>query len=128
MTDTSFKPVLYLKKNCPFCIMASIFLLEAGLADTVEVREFTPGDDQEAAIRKELGAQLEKVSFPSLQLSPGVYMNESEAVIARLAERAGIDPKGLPLLQSYKEMLDNMIRVVREGMEYKKQAELAATA
>ena len=70
MTEAAFVPTLYVKQGCPFCLKLRIFMLESGLLDTVEVREFAVGSDEEQAIRAELAPHLEKISFPTAKLGP----------------------------------------------------------
>jgi hypothetical protein len=41
-----FRPVVYLKDTCPWCLK-----LQAGLKDAVEERFFAPGDAAEGPIR-----------------------------------------------------------------------------
>ncbi len=92
MTSATFKPIVYLKENCPFCLKVRLFLLESGLASDVETRDFVPDSEQEAKIRAELQPHLDKVSFPSAQLEPGRYVTESDDIVAFFAAKAGRDP------------------------------------
>lgn len=101
MSEQAFVPTMYLKQGCPFCFKLRLFLLEAGLLDQVALRQFVVGTDEERAIRAELVQQLEKVSFPAAQIMPGQFMRDGDAIIGRLAGRAGIDPANLPTLQAY---------------------------
>jgi len=98
---TDFRPVLYLKATCPFCLKLRIFLLEAGLLDRFEQRIFAEGDENEAAIRAELAGHFDKVTFPTVQHAPGAFLNDSDAIIAHYAKDAGIDPAGLPIFTAY---------------------------
>ncbi|MFV0244615.1 MAG: glutathione S-transferase N-terminal domain-containing protein [Qingshengfaniella sp.] len=101
MPISPFKPAIYLKANCPFCLKIRIFLLESGQASQVEIRDFTPGTDIEAEIRAELAPHLAKVSFPAAQLEPGHYIAESDDIIARLADRSGHDPAEMTVYRNY---------------------------
>lgn len=103
MTDTIFKPIVYLKQNCPFCMKVRIFLLEAGMIGDVEIRDFAPGKPDEDRIRAELAAHLEKVSFPSAQLEPGRYVAESDDIIAFLAAKSGRETTSMPVYTNYVE-------------------------
>lgn len=100
-----FVPVLYTKSGCPNCFKVRLFLLEAGLNYAFELREFTPGDDREAAIRSELSQHFEKVTFPTVQFAPGRYMNESDDIIARYAAEEKIDGAELPLLRIFSDSI-----------------------
>jgi glutathione S-transferase len=123
MSDTPFKPVVYLKAYCPFSQKVRILLLEAGLLDKVEVRDFAPGGGEEQAIRSELARHFEKVSIPAVQIAPGRYINDSDAIVAKLAEMHGVDPERLPTLKNYiggafKQLMD----LYKENRELKQQA------
>ncbi len=124
MTDTTFRPVVYLKAKCPFCMKVRIFLLESGLKGQVEVKDFAPGTDQEQAIRAELEPKLEKVSFPAAQTAPGRYMTDSDAIIGELAGGVGQDPAAMPVLSAYVEgPFQQIMTLFRENMELKKQVQ-----
>ena len=101
MSSSDFRPLAYLKDRCPWCLKFRLFLLEAGLRDQFEFREFVPGDEREAAIRAELAPHFAKPSFPTVQLAPGVYMRESDDLIAHYAAVHDIDAAGLPTLDQY---------------------------
>lgn len=62
MTSATFKPIVYLKENCPFCLKVRLFLLESGLAPDVETRDFVSDSEHEKKIRAELQPHLDKVS------------------------------------------------------------------
>lgn len=108
---TTFKPVLYLKSSCPFCLKVATFLSEIGKFDTLETRAFWPGEKEEDAIRSELEGKTEKLSFPTLQFAPGAYMTESDAIIERFASESGIDPAELPF---YDYVVNGPMRRMRE--------------
>ncbi|WP_260922775.1 glutathione S-transferase N-terminal domain-containing protein [Novosphingobium sp. 9] len=114
MTDT-FHAVLYLKAACPHCLKLRIFLLEAGLMERFDMRVFTPGDDNETDMRAELAPWFEKVTFPTVQHTPGAFMNESDAIIALYAQEAGLDPARLPTFVDYTQgVLPKYQRMRRE--------------
>src|SRR3546814_11518548 len=79
-----------------------IFRSEAGLLARFDVRKFTPGDANEQAVRDELAPHFEKVSFPVVQVAPGQYMKDSDALISHYAAEASIDPSGMVLLNYYR--------------------------
>jgi aromatic ring-opening dioxygenase catalytic subunit (LigB family) len=116
-SDTSkFVTIFYCKENCPLCLQVRLFLLEAGLLDKVEIREFARGSAQEQAIRAELAAHLDRVSFPAAQIAPGRYITESDAIIAYLAAQTGRDPAHMPVLRAYREAaLKPVLRLRQES-------------
>lgn len=103
MTETSFRPTLFLKKGCPFCFKVRLFMLESGLSGSAEVHEFEPGTDGEVATRAVLEPHLSKVSFPAAELEPGRFVTESDEIIDFFAKPAGIDVAELPVLRNYLE-------------------------
>ncbi len=122
MATSDFRPVLYLKDKCPFCLKVRLFLLEAGLLPDVEVREFAPGTEQEQAIKDELGPHLEKVTFPAAQTEPGRYMADSDGIVGHFAGRAGVDPAKMPVLQQYLTgPFTSMMNLFRENRELKEK-------
>jgi hypothetical protein len=122
MTDASFRPALYVRAGCPFSFKTTLFLLEAGILDRFEVREFAPGSEEEDSIRTELEPHLEKVSFPAVQYAPGQYMTESDDIIARYAREANVDPARMPVLNIYLGGVFKRVgQLFRENMELKKQ-------
>ncbi len=122
MTETPFTPVVYLKAGCPFCLKVRLFLLEAGQLDRVVLREFVPGTEEETEIRGLLGPLVEKITFPTAELTPGTFTTESDAIVAHFAERAGVDPGALPTYQSYLTgVFKNLGALYRENMDLKKR-------
>lgn len=117
MSDIAFRPVIYLKEGCPFCLKVRLFLLEAGLSDSVEMRAFLPGEPEEKVIRDELYSRLEKVSFPAAEMAPGSYIADSDAIVGTLAEQAGRDPADLPVYSAYlTAALKPMMALFKENM------------
>ncbi len=98
---SDFKPVLYMKTSCPWCMRLAAFLVEAGIWDRFEFRNFYEGDENEAAIRAEVAEHFEKASFPTLQYEPGKYMIESGDIIAKYADELGLDPENMPFYQYF---------------------------
>jgi len=126
MTDNTFKPIVYLKENCPFCLKVRLFLLESGLASEVETRDFVPGSEEEEAIQSELSPHFEKVSFPTAQLEPGRYVAESDGIVAFFAAKAGRDPAGMTVYRNYVDGVFSMsMQLWKENQELKKAASAA---
>ncbi len=122
MTDQAFRPTIYLKEKCPFCMKIRIFLLESGLRDSVEVQDFAPGTPQEQEIRDAVSPHLEKVSFPAAEVAPGEFLADSDGIISRLAQGVGQDPSQMPVLKAYLEgPFQQIMTLFRENMELKKQ-------
>jgi len=122
MTDTDFKPVVYLLQGCPFCMKLRVFLLEAGLIDQVDIRLLQQDSDALRQVRETLAAHLPKVGFPAVELTPGQYMADSDAIIDRFATRAGIDSATLPTFQDFAGgIFAGHIALYRENMALKQQ-------
>ncbi len=122
MPALDFRPVVYLKSTCPHCLKLRIFLLESGLEDSFEQRIFVTDADseEERAIRGELAPYFEKVTFPTVQLEPGAYLKDSDAIIAALIARHGIDRSALDVFETYADA------VLPRYMEARKAAQAAA--
>jgi glutathione S-transferase len=126
MTVNSFKPIVYLKENCPFCLKVRLFLLESGLASEVEIRDFIPGTQQEDVVRSELSPHFEKVTFPTAQLEPGRYVAESDDIVAFFAAKAGRDPADMPVYRNYVDGVFAMsMQLWKENQELKKAVSAA---
>jgi glutathione S-transferase len=122
MNSTAFRPTLYFNKDCPFCLKVKIFLLEAGLRDQVEVVEFAPGSPDEQTIKQMLATHLEKVTVPAAQIAPDEWITDSDAIIARLADQAGVSTADLPVLATYSRVaLDRVVSMFKENAELKRQ-------
>ncbi|NKM56026.1 glutathione S-transferase [Rhizobium anhuiense] len=123
MTDNTLKPILYFKQNCPFCLKVRLFLLEAGLNEDVEIREFVSGSPAEEDIRAELSPHLDKVSFPAARIEPGRYIAESDDIVAFLAAKAGREPASMPAFTNYVEgPLKLVMNLWKENIELKAAA------
>lgn len=108
---SAFRPVIYLKESCPFCLKVAAFLAESGHAADYELRTFWPDDEREQAIRGELAPHFEAPSFPAMQVAPGRFLKESDAIVALLAEQTGCDSAAMPI---YSYMLSGPFRRMRE--------------
>lgn len=95
------KPVVYLKKGCPFCFKLRLALLEAGMLDCIELTEFAEGTAQQAQIREKLSPALEDLSFPAAEVERGKFMKGSDALIEYFLGQKGIKADALPTLQAY---------------------------
>jgi hypothetical protein len=107
-----------------------MFLTEAGIAGGIDVREFVPGDESDAVIRSELAPHFATISFPTVQVAPGAYLNESDDIIDHFASIAGLDPTALPLTRMFREVLLPRLRnLKRENRELRAQLDArSATA
>lgn len=123
MTDAAFKPIVYLKQNCPFCMKVRLFLLEAGMTEDVEIRDFAAGTPQEDALRAELAPHLDKVSFPAAQIEPGRYIAESDEIVTFLAATSGRETASMPVYRNYVDGVFSMAMALwKENQELKKAA------
>lgn len=108
--------ILYVKEHCPFCFKVQLFLLEASLIDQVQVEQFLPGTPQEAIIRSALDSAPAKASFPTLKLADGQWIADSDAIVAHVAEVAGIDTANYPLYVEYTQsILPNLLALFKEN-------------
>jgi glutathione S-transferase len=101
MSDAS-SGTLYLKRSCPFCLKLRVFLTEAGMADRFAYVVFDDGDETHQALRARMQAAGQEPSFPALELEDGGPLAlGTDALIARFAEEAGVDPEQMPLVSYY---------------------------
>jgi glutathione S-transferase len=122
MTGTPFKPTVFLKAGCPFCLKVRLFLLESGQLDQALIREFVPGTEEETAIRELLGPVVENVTFPTAELTSGAFTTESDAIVSHFAERAGVKASAFPTYQSYLSgVLKSLQSLYLESVELKKR-------
>jgi len=122
MTETVFKPVVYLLRGCPFCMKLRVFLLEAGLIDQVDIKLVEQNSQALVQARETLAAHLPKVGFPAVELEPGRYLANSDAIIDLFAERSDIDIATLPTFQDFVGgMFTGHIALYRENMQLKQQ-------
>ncbi len=121
MVDQFF-PTLYLKRSCPFCLKLRIFLTEAGMVDGFRIVIFDDGDETHQALRGRLTAAGQEPSFPAAELAPDTLETGSDALIARFARQAGLDPAAMPLLTYYTEgVFKQYIAMFRELKELKER-------
>jgi glutathione S-transferase len=107
--------------SCPFCLKLRLFLLEAGLLDKVQIRE-TSSPEAEATIRDELAPHFQRIGFPTAEVKPGVFLADSDAIIAHFADNAGVNPADLPTFQTYAHgLLRSMLALYAENIELKKR-------
>ncbi|MET0371446.1 MAG: hypothetical protein ABW039_08730 [Sphingobium sp.] len=97
----AFIPTLYLNHRCPFCLKLMIYIAQAGLWDTVRLRIFEPGSAEHEATKAELAPYFSKVSFPTAEVAPGDFRNETDALIAYFESRSGKKATDMPLLDYY---------------------------
>ena len=117
-----FTPTIYLKDKCPFCFKVRVALLEVGLFDKVNVREFVPGDAEEESIRETLAPHFEKVTFPAAEVAPGKFLADSDGIIAELVGTVGKKPEDLTALDAYlRGPFASIMTLYKENSELKKQ-------
>lgn len=106
MNPQSFKPKAYLKDGCPFSFKLWLFLVESDVADQVEVIRCNPEDPQFAAVSQKLASGLgTRPTFPTVEIEPGRYKSDSDALIEHFSSRSGVNPDQLPALRFYMETI-----------------------
>lgn len=128
MTKTTFRPTLYLLDGCPFCFKVRVFLLEAGLTESVDIRPFAQGTELDA-VRAELAVHLPKVSFPAAELEPNRFMADSDAIIGFLAELHNRDTTTMTNLRLYADgPLARLVGLFQENTALKASNPAAAAS
>ncbi|WP_317932972.1 glutathione S-transferase N-terminal domain-containing protein [Halioxenophilus sp. WMMB6] len=97
----------YLKCGCPFSFKLVMFLAEAQLLDKVELIRVDANSPEELdEYRDFLQAQTGRpASFPTVEIAPGDYMGDSDALIEWFASQYQVDETALPGLAYYKANL-----------------------
>ncbi len=114
---SAFEPKLYAKLNCPFSFRVVLFLAEAGLLERFTLIECDPDASEFEAQRAFLSEVTGKpASFPTVEVAPGVYRSESDALIAHYASEHQIDLATLPALDFYaRGVFRSVIRLYTEN-------------
>ena len=116
MNAAPFKPMAYLKEGCPFSFKFLLFLAEAGLRDRFELIRCNPDAPDFEAIKSRLQAGLGKsATFPTVEVAPGRYMSDSDALIEHYASEKDIDVAGLPALSFYAQTVFPQLLQLHEG-------------
>jgi hypothetical protein len=106
MSAAPFKAKAYLKEGCPFSFKFLLFITEAGLGDQIEMRRCNPDDPDFDALKEKLTAALGKpASFPTVEIEPGRFQSDSDALIQHFATKHGVKAENLPVLTFYKETI-----------------------
>jgi glutathione S-transferase len=106
MNTPAFKAKAYVKEGCPFSFKYWLFLVEAGLQEQVEVIRCGPEDADFEALKARLAAGLGKApTFPTVEIEPGRYLSDSDALIDWHARRNNVDVSRLPALAFYQETI-----------------------
>jgi hypothetical protein len=119
----SFKPTLYVNHRCPFCLKFMIYLAQAGLLEDFTVTVFEPGSPEHEATKTHLIPHFDSVSFPVVEVEPGVFKKDSDALIAYYAEKSGKKAADMPLLDYYSSgVLKQVIDLFMENRKLKEEA------
>jgi hypothetical protein len=106
MTPPSFKAKAYLKEGCPFSFKFYLFMVEAGLADQLEAIRCKPDTAEFEQVKAKLAQGLGKpATFPTVEIEPGRYQADSDALIEHFAKKNGVKSEGLPALAFYEETI-----------------------
>ncbi len=77
--STEFKPKLFVRTTCPFCIKLENFFEEAGQIDNIEIVECDADlDHYRTFLGEKLGSQA---TFPTMEIAPGQFMKDSGDLI-----------------------------------------------
>jgi hypothetical protein len=106
MSSQPFKAKAYLKEGCPFSLKYLLFMVEAGLSDQIEMIRCDPSDPEFDVVKAKLTAGLRKpASFPAVEIEPGRYESDSDALISHYATKYGVEARSLPALAFYTETI-----------------------
>ena len=101
----------YFKYGCPHCFKYLMFMTEAGLLDQIDIIELDSSDEEFEGVKAMLAEKLGKrATFPTVEVEPGTFMNESGDLIDYYAEKNAIDVSGLVALPLYEAGLMKRVR------------------
>jgi len=114
----------YLLLNCPFSFKFLLFMTETGLLEQIEVIIFDVNESDYESKKLKLGELLgTEVSFPSVEIEPGVYESDSDTLIEYYSEKSDINNEDLKTLEYYKNgIFKGIIRLFIENKELKSKA------
>jgi hypothetical protein len=116
MNSAPFKPTAYLREGCPFSFKFLLFLTEAGISERLELIRCNPSSADFAAIKSKLQAGLRKAAtFPTVEIAPGRYLSDSDALIEHYASENDIDVGELPALAFYLQTILPQLQRLHEG-------------
>lgn len=103
MTDL-YKPTAYLLLGCPFCFKFLLFLTEAGLLDQLNIISLDPNAEDFETNKMALQQRADKpLSYPAVEMTPGVFQTETDQLIAHFAENNAIALDKLSTLAYYQQ-------------------------
>ncbi len=106
MSPETFRPRAFLLEGCPFSFRFWLFMVEAGLGDQIEVLRVSPEAPDSAGLKKQLSEALgRRATFPVVEIEPGAFMADSDALIRHYADANGVDVGELPALAFYSETI-----------------------
>ena len=106
MPSRDVKAKAYLLDGCPFSFKFWLFMVESGLTNHLEVIRCAPQQADFAATKAMLSARLGKpATFPTVEVEPGEYRSDSDALIREYATRYDIDVSACPALAFYRETI-----------------------
>lgn len=81
------KPLLIVKRECPFCFKFLLWLNEVGKIDAFEINAYSESDSGLQAWRDKMEASGVTPGFPAVQTAPGEFLTDSDALIDHYAQK-----------------------------------------
>lgn len=118
----STKPKAYLLLGCPFCFKFLLFMTEARLLDQIEIVSVDPKDPGYEDLKAKIGQSTqEKVTFPNIEIEPGVFKFDTEKLIDYFAEKNHAE-KDQPVLAFYTQgLFARYVDLYKENLELKQK-------
>jgi hypothetical protein len=93
----------YLRTDCPYSFKLLLFISEARLLDQFEIVRCDPKSTEFEQVKEQLAkATGKKASFPTVEMEPGIYKSDSDALIEHFAANNKVDIDKLIALSFYK--------------------------
>lgn len=100
---TDFKPIAWVRTNCPYSFKFRLFVVEAGLADNFQFVPMNPETREFDDIKKQIEHRSgKKVQFPTVEVAPDVFMSGSDELIDYFAAQYGQNTDELATLSFYR--------------------------
>lgn len=121
MSTETFIPTIYSKHGCPYCFKLRLFLRETDQLDRVIIVEGSD-DVEHKKLAEFLSEKVGKASFPTAEIARGIYLPESDDLVAHFAALAGVSPLDYPTYQAFAAgVLPGLQAFYREFVALKKQ-------
>lgn len=103
---SDFKPIAWVRTNCPYSFKFRLFVTEAGISDQFQFVAMDPDSPDFERVKSEIDQRSDqKTVFPIVEIAPNKFLTDSDVLIDHFAAEHGIDTSDLPTLTFYRNGL-----------------------